>query len=379
MNVQIHLREVVREVRSRILPDGSGRASTDETAALLPLREEINRLEHSYEQLCSIRHNVGRMPASPNTARARVGGVLVRIVRQMLFWYTPQVHAFHDATVEMGESLCAVMDRQYAALQRLHTEIAELRAELRVRGAASVGTSAAQFTAYDSGFDHLLFTWRKERSGPGEERRAELHDYATHIDGLAPPIPDGPWLDIHCEQGLWLDVAAARGRDVIGIEDNAAAAAYCRQRGLNVIAGNPLAHLESARDCAYSVVSAMEVADRYSPVCVARLLRQAVRVLKPQGVLLFEAVNPASLVTAAEELWTDPGATRPWPMQTAEFFLQYFGLKVVSRHGLQPYSAEERLPFEELEFIQQLNARLYGPRRYALLARKPAGALGDIA
>jgi hypothetical protein len=46
---------------------------------------------------------------------------------------------------------------------------------------------------------------------------------------------------------------------------------------------------------------------------------------------------------------------------------------------VRPYAAEERLPFGELEFIQQLNSRLYAPRRYALLARRPPGTLGDAA
>jgi O-antigen chain-terminating methyltransferase len=297
----------------------------------------------------------------------------------MLFWYTPQIHAFHDGTAALGEHLCAVVERQHAALRHLHSEIANLRSELRVRGASVQVSDPTPVPASDPGYDHLLFLLQNRRSGPKEKRLAELQDYVTAIQGRTPPVPEGPWLDIGCGRGDWMTLASANGHETIGLEDNVAAIEHCLERRLNVIAGDPLATLKGMRDATYSVVAVLQVVERRSPLYVAHLLRAAARVLKPEGLLLFEADNPASLVSAAEELWADPAVTRPWPVSTAEFFLQYFGLEVVGRHGVRPYADDESLPFGELEFIQQLNSRLYAPRRYALLARLPAGALDNVA
>ena len=373
--MQTNLRQIVREIRSRVVFDAGRTSAPDETqAALLPLRREITRLGQSYEQLVSIRHNVGRMPASPNTYRARIGSFLVRIVRQMLFWYTPQIHAFHNGTVEMGESLCAVAEKQFGALQRLHAEIADLRSELRVhRGEFAV--RATEPTAPDPEFDHLVFCFHNKLAGPEEQRQAELRDYIEDIEGRTPSVPEGPWLDIRCGRGDWLRVCSAAGRDAFGLEDNLAAIEHCRGRGLNVIAGDPLAQLRIVGDSTYSLISAFRTINRYPPVYVARLLREAVRALKPGGFFLLEGDDPASLVSAADNLWADPEVSSPWPAPKVEFYLEYFGLRVVSRYGVKPYAAEERLPFGELEFIQQLNSRLFGPRRYTLIARRPAGDL----
>ncbi len=61
---------------------------------------------------------IGRMPPVSSTWRARVGEVLVRIVRRMLFWYTPQIVSFNTAAVGALRQLAA-------DLHRLESHIAE--------------------------------------------------------------------------------------------------------------------------------------------------------------------------------------------------------------------------------------------------------------
>src|ERR1035438_9960336 len=119
----MNLRNVVDEIRGRVIRETHRRGASNVTCvALEPAQDEVARLIISYEQLYSLRDVVGRMPPSPNSLRAQFGGLGVRIVQRMLFWYTPQVHRFHNATVALAEHVCAAMDRHLAATRRIYAE-----------------------------------------------------------------------------------------------------------------------------------------------------------------------------------------------------------------------------------------------------------------
>jgi O-antigen chain-terminating methyltransferase len=327
----------------------------------------------SYEQLFALRHCVGRMPAGPNTLRAKAGAVLVRIVQRMLFWYTPQIHRFHEAATAVVENVCSCMETETAAMRVMQDEIAQLRAEVRIQRAA-VGPASVEYGPLDSSdprFEHLLFTFHNRTGGAPEVRAAELHKHLSDIDRLAPPVPAGPWLDIGCGRGDWLRIASAAGREAIGLEDNRVAAAHCAGLGLKAVHCNPLYYLRTSGDAQYAVVSAMHVLNLYPIRYVSELVRESARTLKPAGVLLVECANPASLVAAADDGWSDPAHVRPLPVRTVEFLLEYYGLRVVLQRDLGAFPEDQQLPFAELEFVRQLNTHMYGPRTYLLFARKP--------
>jgi SAM-dependent methyltransferase len=369
----MNLREVVNDIRSRLEPEivrGSSRRPLDTAFSMLDA--EISKLALSYEYLCSIRNTVGRMPPSPNTLRAKGGAVLVRLVRRMLFWYTPQIQLFHNATTAVSENVCSTMETQMAALRRLREEIADLRMEIRTQTAGTVPQVLAPCVSTDTGFDHMLFSIRNKALGPEEQRIAELREHLSRIGGLAPQLPQGPWLDLACGRGDWLTAVRSTGRDAVGVDSNAAAISHCMARGLSVVGADPLEHLRSSADSEFAVITAFHVINS-NPVrwYAVELFREAARKLKPEGVFILECSNPASLVASANDLWFDPAVIRPWPLSTAEFMLEYFGLCVVIRRALSAWPENERLPFAELDFIQQLNRQLYGPRAYALFARRP--------
>src|SRR5438067_79376 len=113
--------ELVKGIRSRVILETARYVTPNEAdRALLPVQQEIARLAHTYDQLCSIRTAVGRIPPSPNTLRAKAGGVLVAVVRRMLFWYTPQIHQFHNSTAMVMQNVCSVMEKQMTVMQQLY-------------------------------------------------------------------------------------------------------------------------------------------------------------------------------------------------------------------------------------------------------------------
>jgi SAM-dependent methyltransferase len=373
----MNLRQTVNGIRAGVVRSRAQRGSQiGPEAALGPLHSQITKLVLSYEQLCCLRNAVGRMPSSPNTMRAKVGSVLVRVVQRMLFWYTPQIQRFQNATAMVAENVCSCMEAQLAATQRLFGELAGVRSEMRLHGVGGPVSPLPREAAQSSGdlcFEHLQFSLQNRMRGTEEECELRLRDHLAAIDSLTPPIPDGAWLDIGCGRGDWLGIVACAGHEAIGLDDNRAAVAHCTGSGLKAMAGDPLAYLRRAPDAHYAVISVLHALDRYSFRYASELIRESVRALKPDGVFLLESANPGSLIGEAEGAWRDPGQQRSPSASTIGFLLEYFGLHTIVQFDLDAFPEERRLPFGELDFIKQLNSQLYGPRAYAMLARRPRG------
>jgi O-antigen chain-terminating methyltransferase len=372
----MNLQKVVYDIRGRLIREAAQQAKrTPADRALFPVRDEIARLRVSYDQLSSIRNSVGRMPPSPNTLRAKAGAILVRMVQRMLFWYTPQIQRFNNAAAAVAETAYSAMEKQTAALQRLYTEVADIRSEVRVRSAQVTrqfdpGCTAAALN--EAGFDHFLFALQNSVLGPESKREAQMQEYIVAIDSMIPPIPEGPWLDLSCGRGDWLKAVRSAGREGSGLESNAAALSHCESLGLNVVGADPIAHLRQCAESSFAVISAFHVLNRYPARPQFELIRESVRALKPGGVLILESSDPANLLAGAHEAWSDPTHLRPMPAFTAEFLLEYFGLCVIMHKALNAVPEEQRLPFAELDLVRQLNSLLYGPRTYGLVARRPA-------
>lgn len=124
--------EFLDEVRRRLRQgmEGSEKDDMGSRAAdtLLRLREatRVARIRGSA---------VGSLPPQPDTLRARLSMLLVRMVRQALFWYTPQIVEYQSAASEaletqivLFETICRRLDRADARAAALQLELNRLTA-----------------------------------------------------------------------------------------------------------------------------------------------------------------------------------------------------------------------------------------------------------
>ena len=92
----VKVTEIMQDIRDGLAPPAAKRAawaaSTDRLTVSVPA---LNRLESLVQSARIGATQVGSMPPAPPTFRGRIGAKLVRLVQRALFWYTPQLHAFH--------------------------------------------------------------------------------------------------------------------------------------------------------------------------------------------------------------------------------------------------------------------------------------------
>jgi hypothetical protein len=126
---RIDVEQVMQQIRERVrdryasAPGAAGAAMNVTTVADADFNELLRLIEHA--RRCSAA--IGQQPAQPPTLRARLSAMLVRLVRRMLFWYTPQITDFHDATLRALEEQAAALESVSA---RLNARVANLEQRL---------------------------------------------------------------------------------------------------------------------------------------------------------------------------------------------------------------------------------------------------------
>ena len=148
------------------------------------------------------------------------------------------------------------------------------------------------------------------------------------------------------------------------------AVGHCRSKGLHVENQNALSYLRHLPDATLGVITAFHFLEHCPFEMIFFIVREAARTLKPGGLFILEVPNPANSLPAAYEFWRDPTHIRPLPMDLLCFLFQHHGFKQEKILYRNPVDEGQRLPFDQLEFINQLNSLLYGARDYGLIARR---------
>ena len=212
--------------------------------------------------------------------------------------------------------MCLATEKHIAAIQEINAKLTDLTGEVHRTGPVHSNVVAESGGVRDAGFDAFAAAFQHRF-----DRQSVLREVQQMVD-LAGPV-DGPRLDL--------------------------------ERG------------DEGSASQYAVITAIRVLERYPMAQSFCLLRDCARRLVPGGLLLVTGADPASVL--AGEFWEDPRSLRPVPRATVIAMIEHLGLCVVEKRSLREWPEEEQLPLASLEPIRELNARLYAPREYAILAR----------
>jgi 2-polyprenyl-3-methyl-5-hydroxy-6-metoxy-1,4-benzoquinol methylase len=111
----------------------------------------------------------------------------------------------------------------------------------------------------------------------------------VRLAAVQPLAPSGPWLDVGCSTGAFVEVAAASGLDAEGLELSAAAVEQARARGLAVVQGEAESFVPARR---FAVVTAFDVVEHLPDP--AAFVRRVGGWLLPGGMLALTLPNVAS-------------------------------------------------------------------------------------
>jgi SAM-dependent methyltransferase len=352
-------------------------------AALAPVLEKQTRFNAAVVRLLNAQAESG---ARRDARHRALAAAVVRYAQRV----EPVVDARDDERVarapSRAEQLLAVFERRLDALRErldgllaLRDRVEALGEEARavreslaaavpapdVAGAAVNAAAASVYTAFENRF-----------RGSREEIRARQTQDAARFEGQAPVV------DLGCGRGEFLELLRERGLVARGVESNVNVVRECREKGLDVVEGDLVEFLRLQPAGSLGGVYAAQVAEHLPPPVLSALLEEAHRALRGGGLLVLETVNAASALAFLEVYIRDLTHERPLHPETLRFLAAAAGfsdVRVEMRSPVAPDVRLAQLPSGALpppatkvlnENVERLNALLFAPLDYALVARR---------
>lgn len=347
-------------------------------AASPPVYDDIARALREVEHFEFNRARIGSTSdlVGGDLVHRAVGKVVGRQIEGVLAQSQEHAHAVSRAVELLGQ-LATSVGREFDGkvlqqLEDLQVRLAEQRRSLNeldrtLRDVASRLPGAPMHNWYRE--DDFTAHFR----GGADDLRAMYRPLAERFAGCSPVV------DIGFGRGEFLELLGEIGVHARGVEVDAELVSTARGRGLDVVQGAGMEYLERQLDESLGGIVMIQVIEHLAPQQVIDSVKLAYEKLRPGGKLLVETVNPASLYIYARAFWIDPDHVRPVHHAFLEFLFQQAGFSAVERFERspvpegevpEPIPGDDELTKRINENFARVNALLFGPQDYALLATR---------
>lgn len=210
--------------------------------------------------------------------------------------------------------------------------------------------------------DTVYAAFENQFRGTREEVKERFKVYLPYIEKTRTGTEDSPVLDIGCGRGEWIELLRENGYVAKGIDMNRIMVEQCREFGLNVMEADVIEYLKKQRSSSFGAVTGFHIIEHFSLKTLLTLFDESLRVLRYNGIIIFETPNPENLIVGACDFYRDPTHKKPIPPDTLKFLLETMGFKDSNILRFRP------LPFSLNDAM--LQNLLFGATDYAVIGYK---------
>jgi len=216
--------------------------------------------------------------------------------------------------------------------------------------------------------------------GDESEIKARQQIYIDHFLESTKPI-----FEIGPGRGELLESFKTNNITSFGMDLDMAMVKSCKEKGLSVEYGDAIAHLQTLEDNSLGGLIALQVVEHLTQDQLATLFKLASKKVIKSGKIIFETINPQSILALSSNYFRDPTHVFPQHPDTLSFLAKTCGLDVLEIKNLSPVPSdsllreleqEDYLPARWIDMvsmynhnIKRLNDLLFGFQDYCLIAQ----------
>jgi O-antigen chain-terminating methyltransferase len=275
-----------------------------------------------------------------------------------------------DSKLQSVEAELDIARRQSEAIRR---ELMFQQHRLSRLARASINKEPSGATAelvYDQRYDSLYEAFEEEYRGSRADIKQRLKVYLDRLKLTGAGRVGVPVVDIGCGRGEWLELLKENQLAAYGIDINSRMVSRTVGLGLDAQVADLLEHLRHLDDGSRSAVTAFHIVEHLPFGVLMEFLDEALRVLESGSMIILETPNPENIRVGATTFYLDPTHRNPIAPDALRFMVEHRGFCDAEIIRLHPAPIEEHLKGKASD-VKYLNRLLFGPRDYAILARRP--------
>ncbi len=203
--------------------------------------------------------------------------------------------------------------------------------------------------------DHLLdamyVSFEDQFRGTREDIKERQKVYLPYIKRAKAGTKQASVLDIGCGRGEWLEILKEEEFIAKGVDYNRVMIEQCNERGLEVTESDVIEYLRNQKAKSFGAVTGFHIVEHLPLKRLITLFDEALRVLIPGGIVIFETPNPENIIVGSCNFFIDPTHKNPIPPDTLKYLLKERGFDHLEIMRLHPLNIFEYEKDDELKHI----------------------------
>jgi len=215
--------------------------------------------------------------------------------------------------------------------------------------------------------DNFYRAFEERYYAPREVIKELRKQYLPFVEKLISLYGTGKTYDLGCGRGEWLELMLELKLEPFGVDLDDGMLQGCRELNLPAQKGDAVSYLKTLDSESQLIISAFHVVEHISFNDLQFVVQEALRVLRPGGLLILETPNPENIRVATANFYLDPTHIRPIPPQLLSFLPEHYGFNRTKVLRLQ-----ENKELHSLEMATLAHVICGASPDYAVVAQKSA-------